>query len=237
MEVQGRPVPAPVRLNAVAARAWAARWAALAFATTVTLAALIASAQPVRSPWWTYADADASYTAAALNHVMGETSRFVDHPGLPVTEVTALTFGVDALLEERSLSDAARKRYVDDKLLHLDSARGVFRGLAIAAYLLGAVLSFLLIGRLLGHWTWGFAAGILWLAAPGLVAMSIQLRPDVLLAVLCLVFAYAVGRALQTRDPLHVRARGRVRGARGDDEAPRARARRSAARRGGVEAA
>ncbi len=116
--------------------------------------------------------------------------------------MTALTFGVDALFEERSLSEAARKRYVDDKLLHLDSARGVFRGLAIAAYLLGAVLSFLLIGRLLGHWTWGFAAGILWLAAPGLVAMSIQLRPDVLLAVLCLVFAYAVGRALQTRDPL-----------------------------------
>ena len=44
-------------------------------------------------------------------------------------------------------------------------------------------LSFLFAARLFGHWTWGLAAGLLWAAAPGLTAMSIQLRPDVPLAV------------------------------------------------------
>jgi hypothetical protein len=174
----------------------------LAVATVVTTAAVVVDAQPVRSPWWTYADADASYTANALNLLVGDTSRFVDHPGLPLTEVTAVVFGIDALLERHSLSDASRTAYAAATLLDLDSSRGVFRGIAIALYLAGAVLSFVLMARLFGHWTWGFAAGILWIAAPGLVAMSIQLRPDVPLAVLTLAFAYAIGRALQTRDPV-----------------------------------
>jgi Dolichyl-phosphate-mannose-protein mannosyltransferase len=184
------------------AAAWARRWAALALATVVAAAASIVDAQPVRSPWWTYADADASYTAAALNQLVGGRNRFVDHPGIPLTELTAVAFGIDGLARTGSLSADARRTYVDDTLLHLDSARPIFRGLAIAFYLAGALLAFLLFARLFGHWTWGFAAGILWVAAPGLVAMSIQLRPDVPLAVLTLVFAYAVGRGLQTRDPL-----------------------------------
>jgi Dolichyl-phosphate-mannose-protein mannosyltransferase len=201
LEVQGRPALAPRRLNGVVAAAWGRRWAALALATVVTVAAVIVDAQPVRSPWWTYADADASYSAAALNLLTGHHLRFVDHPGLPVTEVTAIAFGVDSLFDERSLSDDARKRYVDATLLELDSARGIFRGVSIATYLAGALLSFLLFARLFGHWTWGFAAGLLWPAAPGLIAMSIQLRPDVPLAVLSLCYAYALGRALQTRAP------------------------------------
>jgi hypothetical protein len=202
LEVQGRPALAPRRLNGVLAAAWARRWAALALATVVTVAATVVDAQPVRSPWWTYADADATYTASGLNLLLGDTSRYLDHPGLPLTEATATAFGVDALLEEHSFTEAARQRYVDATLLELDSARGIFRGLAIAAYLLGALLSFVLFARLFGHWTWGLAAGILWIAAPGLTAMSIQLRPDVPLAVVTLAFAYAVGRAVQTRDPL-----------------------------------
>ena len=184
------------------AAAWARRWAVLGLATVVTLAATVVDAQPVRSPWWTYADADASYSAAALNQLVGGRNRFVDHPGIPLTEVTAIAFGIDGLARTGSLSASARRAYVDETLLHLDSARPIFRGLAIAFYLLGALLAFLLFARLFGHWTWGFAAGILWVAAPGLVAMSIQLRPDVPLAVLTLVFAYAVGRGLATRDPL-----------------------------------
>ena len=70
-------------------------------------------------------------------------------------------------------------RYVDRTLLDLDSARWLFRGFAVVFYLLGALLAFVLAARLFGHWTWGFANGLLWLAAPGLIAMSIQLRPDV----------------------------------------------------------
>jgi Dolichyl-phosphate-mannose-protein mannosyltransferase len=198
LEVQGRTDIAPRRLTPALARLWARRWAVLALATVMTLAAVVVDAQPIRSPWWTYADADASYTASALTLVLGEQVRFLDHPGLPLTEAAALVFGVDALLEG-SVSNSERLAYVDTRLLDLDRTRSVFRGIAIALYLLGALLSFLLVARLFGHWTWGFAAGILWVAAPGLIAMSIQLRPDVLLAIVTLVFAYFVARAVETR--------------------------------------
>lgn len=174
-------------------------WATLAFATVVALAVLIVASQPVRSPWWTYADADATYAGSALNLMLGQPVSYVDHPGLPLTEATAVLFGVDALIEQKSLSDRARLEYVDGQLLNLDRARGVFRGIAIAIYLLGAVLAFVLSRRLLGHWTWGFAGGLLWIAAPGLAAMSIQLRPDMPLALLTLVFAYLIGRAVENR--------------------------------------
>jgi hypothetical protein len=100
---------------------------------------------------------------------------------------------------EHSLAWTARERYVDRALLNLDGSRWLFRGIAIAFYLLGAALAFVFAARLFGHWTWGLANGLLWVAAPGLVAMSIQLRPDVLLAVLCLVFAFAVARAVERR--------------------------------------
>ena len=171
----------------------------LAFATVVTLAAVAIADQPVRSPWWTYADADATYTASGLNLMLGNEMTFVDHPGLPITEAVAVVTGVDALLEEGSLTTEARLRYVDRTLLNLDRARPIFRGIAILVYLAGAVLAFALAARLFGHWTWGLALGLLWLAAPGLIPMSIQLRPDVLLAVLCIVFAFAIARAIERR--------------------------------------
>ena len=199
MEVQSRPLLAPRSLSGRAARVWARRWAVLALATAITVAALIVDAQPVRSPWWTYADADASYTASGLNMMLGSRVSFVDHPGLPITEAAAIVSGADALRSERSLSQSARERYVDRTLLDLDTARWLFRGIAIAFYLLGATLAFAFATRLFGHWSWGLANGLLWIAAPGLNAMSIQLRPDVLLSVLCLVFAFAIARAVERR--------------------------------------
>ncbi len=199
MEIQGRAAHAPGRLSDAVAWAWARRWAALAFATVLIVAALVVDAQPVRSPWWTYADADASYAGSALNMMLGRPVTFVDHPGLPITEAAAVAFGAEALLEEHSLSESARLAFVDRTMLDLDRARGTFRGLAMVFYMAGALLSFLLAARLFRHWTWGLSAGLLWIAAPGLVAMSIQLRPDVLLTVLCIVFAFAIARALERR--------------------------------------
>lgn len=180
-------------------RLWFQRWAVLAAAVVVTVSAFLVDAQPVRSPWWTYADADASYTASALNLVLGDEVTFVDHPGLPLTEAVAIAFGVEALLEEGSLSDSARLAFVDRALLDLDLTRGTFRGFSVLVYLFGALLSFLIAARLFGHWTWGLAAGLLWAAVPGLMAMSIQLRPDVPLAVLTLVFGFAIARAVERR--------------------------------------
>lgn len=180
-------------------RLWPNRWAVLAAAAVVAVAGLGVAAQPVRSPWWTYADADASYTASALNLALGREVTFVDHPGLPLTEAVAIAFGVETLLGEGSLSESARLAFVDRALLDLDRTRGTFRSFSVLVYLLGALLSFLFAARLFGHWTWGLAAGLLWAAAPGLMAMSIQLRPDVLLAVLTLVLGFTVARALERR--------------------------------------
>src|SRR5918995_7121058 len=199
LEVQGRTADTPRSLSRTVDRLWSERWAALAAAAVVAVAAVVVTAQPIDSPWWTYADADASYTASALNLVLGEDVTFVDHPGLPLTEAAAIVFGADTLLEEGSLSGSARLAFVDRALLDLDSTRWVFRGLSGLVYLLGALLSFLFAARLFGHWTWGLAAGLLWVAAPGLTAMSIQFRPDVPLAVLTLVFGFTVARAVERR--------------------------------------
>jgi hypothetical protein len=166
LEIQSRTAHAPRRLTGAVAWLLERRAAVVAFAVALALAALIVAAQPLRSPWWTYADADASYTGAALNLVAGYPAQVVDHPGLPLTEATALVFGADALLRGH-VSHADREAYVDTRLLDLDRTRTVFRGLAALLYLAGAALAFLLIARLFGHWTWGLAGSLLWLATSG----------------------------------------------------------------------
>ena len=172
---------------------------ALGLAAVVAVALFVVSAQPVRSPWWTYADADAAYSATSLDLLDGERAKYLDHPGLPLEEAGALAFAAQYAADRARGKVGSRREYVDRKLSNLDSARSVFRGLAIAFYLAGAVLSFLLIGRVLRSWGAGFSAGMLWVATPGLVAMSIQFRPDVPLSVLVLVFAYFVGRGIERR--------------------------------------
>lgn len=168
----------------------------------LTVSLVIVAAQPVRSEWWTYADADATYTAASLNLLLGEPVRYLDHPGLPLEQLGAAVFGVQEAVDRARGEAASTRAFVDGLMLDLDRTRLVFRGLAIGLYLAGALLGFLLLRRLFGHWGWGLAGGLAWVAAPGLAAMSIQFRPDVPLAVGCLVFAYLVGRAVETRSPL-----------------------------------
>src|SRR5207244_10957822 len=140
-------------------------------------------AQPLGSPWWTYADADAAYAASSLDELAGYPVRYLDHPGLPLEELGTLAFGAEELVQQTTGGVHSRRQFVDRQLLHLDRARPVFRGLAVAIFLLGGILWCLLLARLLGHWTWGLAGGLLWIAAPGLWPMSIQFRPDVLLGV------------------------------------------------------
>jgi Dolichyl-phosphate-mannose-protein mannosyltransferase len=168
---------------------------ALALAGVLAWSGLLVSSQPVRSPWWTYADADATYTATALNLTYRNSRiHYLDHPGLPLHELLATSFVVERLV--RGLSE---DEFFTDRMLNLDSTRPLFRGWAIFFYLLGAALSFLTATRLLGHWTWGLAAGLLWTAAPGLVAMSIQYRADVLLSVVTIAVSYTIVRAALLR--------------------------------------
>ena len=202
MEVSGRTVHAPRGLtSALGERARALAWPAIALGAALTVAVVIVVAQPVRSPWWTYADADGTYVGAGLSLLLGEPVRYLDHPGLPLEQLLAVAFGVGELAE-RATGDAGGTAYVDGLLLDLEQTKPLFRGLAIAFYLAGAALSVLLLARLFGHWGYGLAGGLLWVAAPGLVPMSIQYRPDVPLALLVLVFAFLIGRALEARSAL-----------------------------------
>jgi hypothetical protein len=169
-------------------------WPGLAFVVTVVAAVLVVTAQPLRSPWWMYADADGAYAGSALNLLRGSPIRYLDHPGLPLEELLAVAFGADA--HARSVP---RATYTTSRMLNLDQVRPIYRGFGVAFYLLGAVLFTLLPMRLFGDWLPGLAGGLLWLAAPGLTWMSIMYRPDVPLAVLCLIFAYLVGRAAMQR--------------------------------------
>jgi hypothetical protein len=178
---------------------------ALALAGVLAWAALLVSAQPVTSPWWTYADADGTYTATALNLTYHDSRvQYLDHPGLPLHELLATSFLVERLGRRAAGEDGSSEdAFFTRKLLDLDSTRPLFRGWAILFYLAGAALSFLTAARLLGHWTWGLAAGLMWTAAPGLLAMSIQYRADVPLGVVTVALGYLVARAAVARSAPH----------------------------------
>jgi hypothetical protein len=163
---------------------------ALAAAVVAAAALAIIAAQPLRSPWWTYADADATYVAGGLNLLAGERTTYLDHPGLPLQELLEAAFGAAWVT-----SGDSRREFARDVLLDLDDARPLFRGLAGALYVAGAVTAVLACAALFGGAAWGAAGGLLWLGAPGLGAMSIQYRPDAALAALCLLVAWLIVRA------------------------------------------
>ena len=175
----------------------------LALTGTIVCALVLVEGQPIRSPWWTYADADVIYAGSSLNLLLGNPVPYLDHPGLPLEELGALAFGADYALERVAGDVDSRTVYVDRVMLDFEGARPLFRGLAVTFYLLGAALAFVLFARLFAHWTWGLFGSLIWLAAPGLAPMSIQFRPDVLLAALLVVFAYYVGRAAERRSAIH----------------------------------
>ena len=154
---------------------------------------MIVAAQPVTSPWWIYADADGTYSASALNIVAGGHSRYFDHPGLPEQEALATTFGIVSLAH-----GGPTRSWANDEMLHLDRARAIFRGWAIFFFIGGAALAYLLCRRLFGHWTWGVAGGLLWLAMPG-IQDTIEIRPDVLLSALMLLTGYVMVRAWERK--------------------------------------
>ena len=87
------------------------------------------------SPWWTYADADASYTASALNLCSGDEAT-VRRPSRPAAHRgVALAFGrrrARWTREPLARRAAALRRRT---LLDLDRARWLFRGFAALLYL------------------------------------------------------------------------------------------------------
>jgi hypothetical protein len=171
----------------------------MASALVLAAAVFVVAGQPIRSPWWTYADADAAYTGSALNLLRGTRVKYLDHPGLPLTEVAAAAFGIDFARAHATGEVHERGQYVDSRMLDLDRTRIVFRSLGVLIYLAGTMVFFLLCSRLFGHWAWGLAGAALWLGAPALFLMSIMLRPDPALSILVFVFAYFLAQAVHRR--------------------------------------
>jgi len=167
-----------------------------ALVATVGVACYIVAAQPLTSPWWLYADADGTYSASALNLLVGEHTHYLDHPGLPEQELLAVTFGAVSLAH-----GGPSRAWAAGEMQHLDRARPVFRSWAIIFFIGGSILAFFLLMQLLGHWTWGLAGGLLWLAQPD-VTDVMQIRPDVLLASLGLLVGFLIVRATERRTAL-----------------------------------
>ena len=158
LEVQGRTTTAPRDLTG--ARAWV--WAparARARARARDRCASIVAAQPLRSPWWTYADADARYTGAALNLVARRPGAVRRPPGLPLTEAAASSTASTRVLHRATSRGRIAAAYVDRACSTSTARADLPWALAALLYLAGAALAFVLLARLLGHWTWGLADG------------------------------------------------------------------------------
>jgi len=198
LEVSSRRLPS--RSLLVAASRLAVSHDRLALAATLAVALGFALSQPVASPWWIYADADATYVASAANLMAGEHTFYLDHPGLPLQDLMAVTFETRYLAEKILGGDSGPHAFAAERMLKLDASRVYWRTYAVLFYLFGAGVAFIVCSRFLGHWGWGIAGGLMWTAAPGLTRMAIQYRPDVLLAGLVLVVGYLIVRAAERRD-------------------------------------
>jgi hypothetical protein len=179
------------------------RWGPLAGAVVALgAAALLVALQPVGQAWWHWADPDGAYVGNSLNILDGNHTYYLDHPGLPTQDALALASGAELLVGKATGAYDSRQEYVDERLLDLDGSRVFSRAWAIALFLGATLVAYLAVGRLLGHWTWGLAGALLFVTAPELGSISFILRPDAVVAGLCLGIGYLVATAFEQRSAL-----------------------------------
>jgi hypothetical protein len=151
--------------------------------------------------WWVWADPDGAYLGNSLNLLIGNPTSYLDHPGLPTQDALAVAFGAWRL-GDVVLGDArSRDEWMLERMLDLNGVRPVYFGLSLLYHVGGALLAYVLMARLLGHWTWGLAGGLLFVAAPKLVEHTYNLRPDTAVAALSLAVAYLLATALERESP------------------------------------
>jgi hypothetical protein len=177
----------------------------LAWVTACGVVAALAVAvawSGLRLPWWVYADPDGAYTGSAVNILLGNHTQYLDHPGLPTQDALAVGYGTWYLVEKAVGDVDSRQAFADEILGDLDSSRWLYRAWAMLLYAGGAALVVVVVGRFLGHWTWGAAGGLMYLATPGLAEIGPMLRPDSGLAALCTVVACLVAAGFDRRHAL-----------------------------------
>jgi len=157
----------------------------------------------MRDEWWHWADPDGAYVGSSLNILLGNHTNYLDHPGLPTQDALAIAFGARYLAGKATGSYDDRLEFANEQMLDLDGTRPIYRTWAIALFLGATLVVYLLVGRLLGHWTWGLAGSLLFLAAPGLGPVSFILRPDAALAALCLAVGFLTVRGFDGRSALY----------------------------------
>jgi hypothetical protein len=170
-------------------------------ALAVAAAALLVAVQPIREPWWQWADPDGAYVGSSLNILLGNHTNYLDHPGLPTQDVLALAFGAEFVVGKATGSNDNRESFADEKFLDLDRTRPLYRSWAVLLFLASTLLVYLLVCRLLGHWLWGLTGGLLFASAPGLAPVSFLLRPDAALAALCVAIGYLTATGFERRSP------------------------------------
>ncbi len=184
----------------------------IAVAAVCATAAAIAVVQPLSAPWWVNADPDGAYVGSAVNLLEGNHTVYLDHPGFANQEALALLLGTQYLVERIAGRTPDVTTFGDQLLLHLDDARPLYRGFAVASFVLAALLAFFAVGRVVGDWRWGVPAGVLFAAAPAAGPISFMTRPDVIAAAAALAVACLVALALERRSSLHFLGAGVVLG-------------------------
>jgi hypothetical protein len=170
---------------------------ALGVVAAVTLITVLA--QPLRAPWWINADADAAYTASGIELAAGEHTFYLDHPGMPLEDLMAMTVESRRVLHNLAGSNASPHEYAAQRLVNLNDSRPYFRGWALAFFIFGVFVAFFALSALFANPFWGAAGALLWLTAPDLANMSIQFRPDGLLAGLVIACGALIVRAAERR--------------------------------------
>ena len=239
LEVQGRPAHAPRQSERPRSRAaWARRWAALALATVLDARGASSSTRSrVRSPWWTYADADATLhgggaqPAARATRRASSTTRACRSP-----RPSRSSFGARRAARRAQPLAATRASATSTARCSTSTARAGSSAASRSLFYLARRAARVPPRRrgCSATGAGGSRAGCSGSAAPGLVAMSIQFRPDVPLAVLA---SSSLSRRARGRDArrrvLYVGAAALAR-ARDDGEAARARPARAARARGAL---
>jgi hypothetical protein len=195
-----RPQEVTGKARPLRSRADVFRWS-VALGIVLAFGALLLMLQPLRAPWWIYADADAQYLGSSANLMAGQQTFYLDHPGLPLQDLMATSFEARYLVHKLFAPNTTPHAYAGARMLDLNDSRIFYRGFAVLFYLFGAFAVFWVVGRQLGHWGWALAGGVLWYAAPGLLVMSIQYRPDVLQGALVVLTCYLIVAAAERRDP------------------------------------